>query len=184
MRPKSLLAATMCASLVVLLSATLRGQHDPGPRGGPAAAGGAYPTLNAEEQAFFSQAFIRFMEVDSVSGTIPGEDGAGLGPTFNGNSCAQCHAQPTFGGSSPGMTSPQRPVPNPQVAMATLDGAKNILPSFITADGPVREARFVRNSNGSPDGGVHGLFTISGRTDAVGCNLSQPDFARQLAATT
>jgi CxxC motif-containing protein (DUF1111 family) len=172
----------MCASLVVLLSGALCGQQDPGPRGGPAAAGGAYPTLNAEEKAFFGQAFITFMEVDSVSGTIPGEDGTGLGPTFNGNSCAQCHSQPTFGGSSPGLTSPQRPIPNPQVALATLDGAKNVLPSFITADGPVREARFVRNPNGSPDGGVHGLFTITGRSDAVGCSVAQPDFARQLAA--
>ena len=33
---------------------------------------------------------------------IAGEAGVGLGPTFNGNSCAQCHAQPTIGGASPG----------------------------------------------------------------------------------
>jgi len=125
---------------------------------------------------------MRFLEVDSVSGTIPGEDGGGLGPAFNGNSCKQCHAQPAIGGSSPGLISPQNSVPNPQVALATLDQAKNVLPSFITADGPVREARFVRNPNGSPDGGVHNLFTISGRTDAVGCSLAQPNFARQLAA--
>jgi len=31
------------------------------------------------------------------------------------------------------------------------------------------------------DGGVHGLFTIKGRTDAPGCNLAQPNFAFQLA---
>ena len=49
---------------------------------------------------------VDFMEVDSVSGTISGEDGAGLGPTFNGNSCAQCHAFPAVGGSSP-LTNPQ-----------------------------------------------------------------------------
>ena len=57
---------------------------------------------------------------------------------------------------------------NPQVALANLDGAKNTVPSFITTDGPVREARFIRNPDGSPDGGVHGLFTITGRTDAEG----------------
>jgi hypothetical protein len=33
-------------------------------------------------------------------------------------------------------------VPNPQVALATLDGATNVVPAFITPDGPVREARF------------------------------------------
>jgi CxxC motif-containing protein (DUF1111 family) len=44
----------------------------------------------------------------------------------------------------------------------------------------VREARFINNPDGTPDGGVHGLYTIAGRTDAVGCVLPQPDFAAQL----
>jgi len=155
-------------------------QQDPGPRPGPSAAGGAYPTLNSNELEFFGQAFLRFQEIDSVSGTI--EKGSGLGPTFNGNSCAMCHAQPVIGGSSPGLASPQNPVPNPQVALATLDGATNTLPAFISADGPVREARFIHNAIGTPDGGVHGLYTIAGRSDAPGCTLAQPNFARELAA--
>jgi CxxC motif-containing protein (DUF1111 family) len=137
--------------------------------------------LSDNERAFFNAAIVDFMEVDSVSGSIPGEEGSGLGPTFNGNGCAQCHAQPAVGGSSPGMSSPQNPVPNPQVALATLDGATNTVPSFITANGPVREARFIRNPDGSPDGGVHGLYTITGRLDADGCTLAQPPFAQQLA---
>ena len=33
----------------------------------------------------------------------------------------------------------------------------------------------------SLDGGVHGLFTIAGRSDAPGCKLKQPDFAAHLA---
>ncbi|HXK18024.1 MAG TPA: di-heme oxidoredictase family protein [Polyangiaceae bacterium] len=156
---------------------------DPGPRGGPSAAGSFFPGLNAAEQARFLEALDTFNEVDSVSGTI--EEGAGLGPTFNGDSCAMCHAQPESGGSSPGMLSPQHPRANPQVALATKDGATNSVPSFITAAGPVREARFIATSsaNNAPlDGGVHALYTIKGRTDAVGCNLAQPDFATQLAA--
>jgi CxxC motif-containing protein (DUF1111 family) len=40
----------------------------------------------------------------------------------------------------------------------------------------------VRKADGTPDGGVHNLFTIAGRTDAQGCNLPQPNFAAQLAA--
>ena len=157
---------------------------DPGPRGGSAAAGGFYPTLNATEQGVFQQALVRFQEIDSVTGTEPGTNGGGLGPTFNGNSCTMCHSQPAIGGSSPGLASPQNPVPNPQVALATEFGATNSVPSFITAEGPVREARFIATSsaNNAPlDSGVHGLFTIAGRRDAPGCTLAQPDFATNLA---
>ncbi len=150
---------------------------DPGPRAGAAGAGSFFPSLDADEQAFFTGGLDRFEEVDSVSGTLKNEAGKGLGPTFNGNSCAMCHAQPTTGGSSPGMMSPQDPIPNPQVALATLDGATNTVPSFITAAGPVREARF------KSDGGVHGLYTIQGRKDASGCTLAQPNFAQALQAS-
>ena len=80
------------------------------------------------------------------------------------------------------MNSPQNPVPNPQVALAGLAGATNFVPSFITSNGPVREARFIQNADGSLDGGVHGLFTIAGRSDAPGCTLAQPNFPQQLAA--
>ena len=66
---------------------------------------------------------------------------------------------------------------NPQVAFATSDSMTNVVPSFLSANGPVREARFVRNPDGTPDGGVHALFTITGRSGAPGCTLAQPDFA-------
>ena len=151
---------------------------DPGPRGGPAGAGGPLPGLGSLEQALFNAALGRFQEVDSVSGTINDapagtQSGSGLGPRFNMNSCSGCHLQPAVGGTSPST--------NPQVAVATLDGAQNTVPSFITLHGPVREARFVRNPDGTPDGGVHDLFVIGGRTDAPGCNITQPDFAAALA---
>jgi CxxC motif-containing protein (DUF1111 family) len=180
-----------CAAALLLVAATVNAQHDPGPRPGPAAAGGPFPTLNVTEKAYFTASLAIFNEVDSVSGTLAGEDGKGLGPTFNGNSCAQCHAQPAVGGSSPGLNSPQHPVPNPQVALAKKDHPNpdpfpQTVPSFITANGPVREARFVSadpsNANAALDGGVHGLYTISGRTDAPGCHLAQPNFNQALAA--
>jgi CxxC motif-containing protein (DUF1111 family) len=59
--------------------------------------------------------------------------------------------------------------------------ATNGVPSFITSDGPVREARFQRSPDGLPDGGVHALFTLAGRWDAPGCVLAQPDFESELA---
>jgi CxxC motif-containing protein (DUF1111 family) len=50
------------------------------------------------------------------------------------------------------------------------------VPWFITRNGPIREARFKKDSNGANDGEVHDLFVITGRSDASGCNISQPDF--------
>ena len=149
------------------------GVTDPGVRAG-ADAGGPITGLASEEWKFFAAALDVFKDVNSVSGTLSGESDPGLGPRFNHNSCAGCHAYPSVGGSSP----PQ----NPQIAVATLHGARNTIPSFIRANGPVRVARFVRNADGTPDGGVHDLFVISGRSDAVGCNIVQPDFAAAIAA--
>jgi CxxC motif-containing protein (DUF1111 family) len=181
MKPQNVPAVFVCLGVLTFATGSLFAQTDPGPRPGPAAAGDFYPTLNSNEQNFFHQAMSRFMEVDSVSGSIPGEAGSGLGPTFNGNACAMCHAQPSIGGSSPGPASPQNPVQNPQVALATLDTASNTVPDFIHGDGPVREARFIRNPNGTADGGVHGLYTITGRSDAQGCTIAQPNFAQAIA---
>src|SRR6202044_274979 len=144
MNRRHLIVAVVSIALANINPSPLHGQSDPGPRPGPAAAGSFYPSLGPKEQVFFNQAQLRFQEVDSVSGGIAGETGSGLGPTFNGNSCAQCHAQPTIGGSSPGIASPQNPIQNPQVALATLDGATNTVPSFITTNGPVLEARFIK----------------------------------------
>jgi CxxC motif-containing protein (DUF1111 family) len=163
---------------------------DHGPRGGAPGVGAAYDALSNDEKTFFATARDVFAEIDSVSGrqvsSTSGEleEGKGLGPTFNGNSCAQCHSEPAVGGSSPHPTLGHVKVPNPQVGLATLDrvkGGNQTVPSFITADGPIREARFVKNDDGTDDGGVHGLFTIAGRADAAGCVLPQPNFAKQLS---
>jgi mono/diheme cytochrome c family protein len=156
---------------------------DPGPRPGAAGAGAPLPGLGPQEVALFTGSQQAFEEVDSVSGDgvndgTANEDGRGLGPTFNGNSCAMCHGQPTTGGTSPGLASPQRPMPNPQIALATLRGATNVIPSFISATSPAREARFPIAAGG----GVAGLFTISGRNDAPGCTIAQPNFAAQVAS--
>lgn len=154
---------------------------DPGPRGGALSAGLPFDGLSAAEKTFFNEAREVFAEVDSVSGAI--EEGKGLGPTFNGNSCAQCHAEPTVGGTSPHPTQGFIKASNPQVGLARLDrvpGQEQVVPSFITPDGPIREARFISNPDGSDDGGVHGLYTIAGRTDAPGCSYPQPDFAKEL----
>jgi CxxC motif-containing protein (DUF1111 family) len=172
---KKVVTATMCASVLVLLTANVFGQKDPGPRGGAAGAGNPVAGLSADQLRFFNDGAVRFNRPDTVS--------SGLGPTFNADSCGACHSQPAEGGSSPAT--------NPQVALASAHGASNKVPSFISANSPVREARFKYqlNPDGSPnrslpDGGVHDLFTIAGRDDAPGCTadqLPQPNFAQALA---
>ena len=139
--------------------------RDPGARDGAASAGAPIAGLSATELAFFNAGKDEFEEVEDI--------GEGLGPTLNLGGCSRCHLQPAVGGTSPRV--------NPQVEFATANGATNVVPSFITSTGPVREVRFVKNADGSPDGGVHDLFTIAGRSDTPGCTLAQPDFERELA---
>jgi CxxC motif-containing protein (DUF1111 family) len=141
--------------------------RDPGVRGGNAGAGGPVPGLSPTQAPFFTGGRDTFEEVDAVD--------AGLGPRMNLDSCAGCHSQPAVGGTSPAV--------NPQVAFANAAAPSQIgaVSAFVRADGPVREARFVRNPDGTADGGVHALFTITGRAGAAGCNLSQPNFAQELA---
>jgi len=138
---------------------------DPGPRGGSLDAGGPLPNLSEPEKEYFYAAQDEFTTEEGVE--------EGLGPRMNLDSCSGCHLFPAVGGSSP----PQ----NPQVAFATKIGGSDDLPPFITLNGPVRETRFVRNADGTPDGGVHALFTISNRAGAAGCTLKQPDYAGELA---
>ena len=123
----------------------------------------ALPGLTGDEQTFFQDGLTRFQDVEVVSGGTNN----GLGPRFNSNQCSSCHAQPFVGGTSPAT--------NPQIAVAHAAGATNQIPWFVVPNGPVREARF-KTSNGVPDGGVHALFTITGRTDAGGCTIAQPVF--------
>jgi len=136
---------------------------DPGVRGGPAGAGAPLNGLTADETAFFKDGQARFGEIEVVQGG----SNNGLGSRFNSNQCLSCHSQPNMGGSSPAK--------NPLPDVAHLEGAKNTVPWFIAPNGPVREARF-KKSNGVADGGVHDLFVITGRRDAPGCNIAQPDF--------
>jgi CxxC motif-containing protein (DUF1111 family) len=143
---------------------------DPGVRRGAADNGTPQPLtgLGQEELSFFQDGMARFSFIEVVSGGSPLQGtGNGLGPRFNSNQCASCHLQPNVGGSSP----PQ----NPLIAVASTDGATNVVPWFNAAHGPIREARFVQ-SNGVKDGGVHNLFVVTGRADAGNCNIAQPSF--------
>jgi CxxC motif-containing protein (DUF1111 family) len=150
--------------------------QDPGVRAGSVNAGQALSTLTSSEQRYFQDGQTRFQEIEAVAN--------GLGPAYNSNSCSSCHAQPALGGTSPSAAQYPNIGPNPQIDAASAGGATNTVPFFITSDGPVREARFpfAVGPNGgvtnTPDGGVHDVFTITGRSDASGCILAQPNFPR------
>jgi CxxC motif-containing protein (DUF1111 family) len=155
-----------CLAGFVVTVACSFAQTDPGVRGGAPGAGTPIANLTAGENDMFTHATETFNEVDMVVD--------GLGPRFNLDSCGGCHAQPAVGGSSPAT--------NPQFTQAANMAPGNTIPSFITQNGPVREVRFIKNPDGSPDGGVHDLFTIVGRSDnPAGCAIQQPNFAQQLA---
>ncbi len=170
-------------TLLLLTLDGVQGQfsaRDPGVRGGSVDAGRPLASLSPAQRMFFAVALDIFKEVNSVKGEAAGAESIGLGPRFNADSCAACHAQPAVGGSSPSAKHFPHIGPNPQTLIANREGATNKIPSFVTADGPVREAR------SKLDGGVHALFTITGRRDATNtigvtgrpqtCQLAQPDF--------
>jgi CxxC motif-containing protein (DUF1111 family) len=142
----------------------LSAQVDPGIRGGPAGAGKPFQGLTNGELSFFTvNGTAQFTQVEAVAD--------GLGPRFNLDSCSGCHINPAVGGSSPLRN-------NPQVVRAPIMAPGNTVPPFLKLNGPIREVRFIKNPDGTPDGGVHGIFTIAGRADKPGgCSITQPNFS-------
>ncbi len=171
---------------VMFLAPIVVAQTDPGVQSGNRGTGAALSSVLANNPsgilAFFTDGQTRFQEVETVSNSA----NVGLGPRFNSNQCSSCHAQPAIGGTGAAT--------NPQFLFTSNGVAPgNTTPSFITANGPTREARFpfFFNSNGTantsaPNGGVEDLFTVTGRSDAGTCNsataLPQPGFAAAQAA--
>jgi CxxC motif-containing protein (DUF1111 family) len=169
-------------ALSLFLAGMAFAQTDPGVQSGNRGTGATLIPQNDTTGflTFFNDGLARFQTVESVSGNAAGNNG--LGPRFNSNSCVSCHAQPAAGGTGAAT--------NPQFAFGGSSVAPDsTTPYFITATGPTREARFpfYFNSNGSantnaPNGGVEDLFTVTGRSDAGSCVLSQPSFAAAKSA--
>lgn len=210
MKNKTALAIVISIFLSISGMAQAAQPKDPGVRGGAPGAGEPLPNIQINELALFKEGQFRATELEStcegcsdlVPGTPNGQDpllnsitnSAGLGARFNGDQCTICHSHPALGGSGGFLVpNPQDPVAQhrlPENPMFDLiphrRGQTNVTPSFIAQYGPIREARFILKPDGTPDGGVHQLFTVVGRTDdptIPGCTidvLKQPDFATQL----
>jgi len=165
----------MLPSGMTVLGATKRNPPqptDPGIRGGPAGAGGPIANLcntrSGSSPCSAAQDWTavnsNFKQVNNVSGTAP----IGLGPRFSSNSCVSCHSQPAAGGSSPSKS-------NPLFSVYQADNAQNTMPFFEANPGPALEAIFpFQPGTQTPNGLVQPLFTVTGRKDAQGCNISQP----------
>ena len=180
----------MVVLALLFVSGIAVAQTDPGVRSNTGVNAGqpfASVSANANDLAFFQTGLAQFNEHQTVTGDNPG-----LGPRFNLDSCGACHSQPAPGGTSPAANIFPNIGPNPQsqvIANGVVSGSTNTIPSFVAANGPVREARFpfFFNANGTvntanPNGGVEDLFTVSGRADAGSCSLPQPGFNAASAA--
>src|SRR5207302_2152003 len=171
--------ASILSLAVLFVAGMASAQTDPGVQSGNRGTGAALSSVLSNSPSgilsFFTDVQKRFQDVESVSNSSTGNNG--LGPRFNSTSCSSCHAQPAVGGTGAAT--------NPQFSFTSNGTApRDTTPSFITATGPTLEARFpfFFNSNGTvnynaPNGGVETLFTVSGRSDAGTCSLSQPSFA-------
>jgi hypothetical protein len=92
--PKGALFVALSVWAICLLPATL--QPSAAQLGGPSETTVVGPPLRGltpEQTAAFQHGVEDMIEVETI------EDG--LGPVFNGKSCAECHAHPMVGGSSP-----------------------------------------------------------------------------------
>jgi hypothetical protein len=203
-------ARGIVTALLLVTSSICFAQHDPGVRLGSPGAGKPLDGLTTIEMSVFNEGLQRSIQLESVCDSCadltigqhldPGNanlatqtNSSGLGTRFNGDQCTICHNHPALGGSGGFMVpNPQDPPDRqrePENPMFDLiphrKGATNVVPSFITRHGPIREVRFARKSDGTPDGGVHQLFTIVGRSDIFppwqsgncsAADLAQPDF--------
>jgi CxxC motif-containing protein (DUF1111 family) len=178
---KSRFASLSLSLAVLFVAVVVSAQSDPGVQSASRGTGATIINPSNDPNgftAFFNDGLNRFQEVETVSNSA----NTGLGPRFNSNQCSSCHAQPAVGGSGSAV--------NPQFLLISSGVAPNdTMPSFITANGPTLEARapFFLNSAGAantkaPNGGVEDLFTVTGRSDAGNCSLSQPNFSAYLAA--
>src|SRR6185295_16017108 len=96
--------AVACLTIVALGTTPVPAQNlaavsDPGIRRSPLFPPDAGEPLflinfNPPELSAWIDGGILFGEVFSVTGKIAGEQGVGLGPAFNGNSCQMCHSSP------------------------------------------------------------------------------------------
>jgi CxxC motif-containing protein (DUF1111 family) len=172
MKAVKLVLVSIAVASLLLLSGTafaqaMGGITDPGVQAASRGTGKELPAVADDTglQAFFNDGLQRFQEIEGVND--PANPNVGLGPRFNFNQCAGCHAQPSIGGTGPAVnpqfagigtcngvgslseapvtlitSSAQLPALTPPQKGVIACNTTNTTPAFITANGPTREARF------------------------------------------
>jgi hypothetical protein len=189
-QPMRLRRLFLAGFLLCATSSACLAQKDHGVRQGPPGAGAPLKGLTDIELSMFEEGLQRAVQLEGVcdgcsdltlgafteltkANLVTKTNSSGLGVRFNGDQCTACHNQPTLGGSGGFMVPNPQDLPGqhlpPENPMFRLipqrKGARNSVPSFITQYGPIREVRFAKKPNGTPDGSVHQLFTVVGRSD-------------------
>src|SRR5260370_42305995 len=135
--------ASVLTFAVLFLAGMAFAQTDPGVRSTTGVNAGqpfASVSASANDLAFFQTGLAQFNEHQTATG-----DNNRLGPRFNLHSCGACHSQPAPGGTGPAANVFPNIGANPQsqvIANGVVSGSTNTIPSFVLANGPVREARF------------------------------------------
>jgi hypothetical protein len=130
-----LVAVTVCGACLLSFSlghCAPPGDHDPHQDHADAASlFGALPGLTDPQRAAFAEGRQKFAEVETVA--------EGLGPVFNGRSCAECHAHPIVGGSSPDL----------ETSVVVRIGAMRdgMYDSLAAYGGPVLQRRSIKEDN-------------------------------------
>ena len=109
--------------------------RDPGVQNERPGTGRPIGGLTIDEREMFDVGLEDFAEEEDVPD--------GVGPRFNFVGCAGCHSQPAVGGTSPALNPLFR-------VIGELGFTRNVIPSFIKLDGPIREARFQFNPRRKP----------------------------------
>ncbi|MFN7926271.1 MAG: di-heme oxidoredictase family protein [Bryobacteraceae bacterium] len=173
--------------ILIALSSASAQSKDPGPR--PLRFNPNVPPIiagaSAADAALFNASIPVFLQDYSVNGTFVTPKGTtmtgvGLGPRFNHIGCSNCHRVPFAGGASFANNS-EANLNNTAVTDYGLQAPNQALPSFLVANGSSLAARLKYKADGSRDGAVYPIWTISGRPDAPGCNIAQVDWAAQVA---
>ena len=143
------------------------------------------PGAAASDANLFPAALQAFLQGNSVNGTLVGPtgvpfQGVGLGPRFNHFGCSNCHRVPFAGGASY--------ISNSQAALASgtltdygVQAPGQTAPAFLKTSGPTLAARLKYKADGTRDGAMYPIWTISGRSDAPGCAIPQVDWNAELA---
>lgn len=130
MRQTLLLGSTMAAASLLLLLAAWhsKAQQGPPPEQTTTVLGQSLPGLTADQQTAFESGLKSFSKVEVRAD--------GLGPVFNGTSCAECHKAGAIGGAGLDLT----------IARVTrIGGIRNGVYSDLTElGGPVLQARSLR----------------------------------------